>query len=367
MQGQKTPLYDLHVQYHGNIVEFGGWLLPVQYTGIIEEHHAVRTRAGLFDVSHMGEIMVTGKEAAKFLQYLITNHLQGLFPGKVRYSPICYDNGGTVDDILIYMIAEEKYLLVVNASNVEKDYEWIRTQVKNFSCQVENISAQTAQLALQGPEAANILAPLTSFDLSTLKYYTFAPEVMVADCKVLLSRTGYTGEDGFEIYCTPHDAVILWEKIMAQGKSDGLLPCGLGARDTLRLEAGMPLYGHELSAEITPIEADLAKYVRTTPEPFLGQAVLTQQKAISPARKLIGVEMIERGIPRQGYRVWEKEQEIGWITSGTFSPTLNKNIGLAMLNKAYAEPGREVLVEIRGNKIKAMTVGKNFYQRGKKG
>ena len=364
MEGKKTPLYEKHLKYGGRIVDFEGWLLPVQFTGILEEHRAVRSRAGLFDVSHMGEIAVTGEEAFAFLQYLATNNLEGMYPGRIRYSPLCYENGGTVDDILIYMLDENRFMLVVNAANTEKDYEWIGKKAVKFKCRIEDVSMRYAQIALQGPLSVKVLAAMIDIDLSAVKYYTFVDNVKVGKWKVLLSRTGYTGEDGFELYCTPSEAGLIWESIMEEGKNYGLALCGLGARDTLRLEAGMPLYGHELSAEISPLEAGLERYVCFEKEMFIGRTALLEQDRKELKRKIIGLEMLEKGIPRHGYRVWRHDKMIGSVTSGTYSPSLDKNIALVLLDREFAEPGLEVEVEIRGRKLKAKTTAKVFYKRG---
>ncbi|MGE5558017.1 MAG: glycine cleavage system aminomethyltransferase GcvT [Bacillota bacterium] len=366
MQGIKTPLYDIHIKYGGRIVEFGGWLLPVQYSGILEEHRAVRTAAGLFDVSHMGEMTVAGREAFDFLQHLVTNDLTGMRPGRARYSPVCYEDGGTVDDVLVYMVDDGHFMLVVNASNTAKDHAWILEQSKRFDCIVENISGETAELSLQGPASVNILQRMIPFDLAAMKYYTFVEKVEIGGFPVLLSRTGYTGEDGFEIYCAPVCAAALWEMIMEEGRHYGIKPAGLGARDTLRLEAGMPLYGHELSEEITPLEAGLDKFVKLEKTGFIGRESLLSMMRDGPVRRLAGLEMLERGIPRHGCPVWDENRVIGIITSGSYAPTLDKNIALALLESAYARPGSGVMVEIRDKRLGAVTVDKLFYKRGKR-
>ncbi|MGE4589270.1 MAG: glycine cleavage system aminomethyltransferase GcvT [Acidaminococcaceae bacterium] len=364
MEGKKTPLYDTHIKYGGKIVEFGGWLLPVQYSGIIEEHKAVRTKAGLFDVSHMGEIWAEGKGAFAFLQNLVTNDLAGMQDGQIRYSPMCYKDGGTVDDLLVYKYSEELYLIVVNAANIEKDWNWMRENAAGFAVALTNKSDETAQLALQGPLAVAILSKLTDAPVSEIQYYHFLPEVMVAGKKTMVSRTGYTGEDGYEIYCAPADAAELWEAIMAAGKDEGVLPTGLGCRDTLRFESCLPLYGHELSAEISPLMAGLGRFVKLDKEAFNGLEALKEQKAAGLAKKVMGVEVTGRGIARAGYPVKADGKVIGSVTTGSPAPTLGKNMALVLIDAAYAAIGREIAVEVRGKDISAVIVAKPFYKRG---
>lgn len=364
MEGKKTPLYDTHIKYGGKIVEFGGWLLPVQYSGIIEEHKAVRTKAGLFDVSHMGEIWAEGKGAFAFLQNLVTNDLAGMQDGQIRYSPMCYKDGGTVDDLLVYKYSEELYLIVVNAANIEKDWNWMRENATGFAVALTNKSDETAQLALQGPLSVAILSKLTDAPVSDIQYYHFLPEVLVAGKKTMVSRTGYTGEDGYEIYCAPADAAELWEAIMAAGKDEGVLPTGLGCRDTLRFESCLPLYGHELSAEISPLMAGLGRFVKLDKEAFNGLEALKEQKAAGLAKKVMGVEVTGRGIARAGYPVKDDGKVIGSVTTGSPAPTLGKNMALVLIDAAYAAIGREIAVEVRGKDISAIIVAKPFYKRG---
>lgn len=364
MEGKKTPLYDTHIKYGGKIVEFGGWLLPVQYSGIIEEHKAVRTKAGLFDVSHMGEIWAEGKGAFAFLQNLVTNDLAGMQDGQIRYSPMCYKDGGTVDDLLVYKYSEELYLIVVNAANIEKDWNWMRENAAGFAVALTNKSDETAQLALQGPLSVAILSKLTDAPVSDIQYYHFLPEVLVAGKKTMVSRTGYTGEDGYEIYCAPADAAELWEAIMTAGKDEGVLPTGLGCRDTLRFESCLPLYGHELSAEISPLMAGLGRFVKLDKEAFNGLEALKEQKAAGLAKKVMGVEVTGRGIARAGYPVKDDGKVIGSVTTGSPAPTLGKNMALVLIDAAYAAIGREIAVEVRGKDISAVIVAKPFYKRG---
>ncbi|MDF2572548.1 MAG: gcvT 2, partial [Sporomusa sp.] len=295
MTARQTPLFETHVKYGGKIVEFGGWLLPVQYAGIIDEHKAVREKAGLFDVSHMGEVLVEGKAALAFLQHLVTNDASRLTDTQVQYTPMCYPDGGSVDDLLIYKRSQNEYFLVINAANIEKDWNWMKENSAGFNVDLTNLSDETAELALQGPLAETILSQLTDMPLSKLGYYWFIPKINVAGKTVMVSRTGYTGEDGFEIYCRPEEAAQLWEALMDAGKPYGLMPAGLGCRDTLRFEAALPLYGHELSADITPIEAGLGKFVSLEKGNFIGRTVLADQIKNGPQRKIAGFMLTERG------------------------------------------------------------------------
>lgn len=360
---KKTPLYDAHIAHAGKIVEFGGWLLPVQYAGIIEEHQAVRKRAGLFDVSHMGEVEVKGPQALAYLQKLVTNDVARLADGQVQYTPMCYPDGGTVDDLLIYRYGKDEYLLVINAANIEKDWAWMQQQSSGFDVNLKNLSDQLAELALQGPAAEAILSRLTDAPLDRLSYYWFYPQIQVAGKSVLVSRTGYTGEDGFEIYCRPEDALALWNALLETGRADGLQPTGLGCRDTLRFEAALPLYGHELSASITPLEAGLPRFVNLEKGDFNGKNVLAEQKASGVKRKIIGFELTERGVARAEYPVLKDGQRIGVVTTGSYAPTLEKNIGLALVDAQFAKIGETCSIEIRGKAVAATIIGKPFYKR----
>lgn len=363
---KRTPLYEMYKEYGGKTIDFGGWDLPVQFSSIKEEHEAVRTKAGLFDVSHMGEIEVKGKDSLAYLQQMLTNDVEKIKVGGAQYSAMCYENGGTVDDLLTYKLAENHYLLIVNASNIEKDFEWLKSH--SFGdVSVLNLSENYAQLALQGPLSVETLKKINSdIDFSSIGYFHFQQKLLLAGKEVLISRTGYTGEDGFEIYCLQEDATDLWREILDVGKELGILPCGLGARDTLRFEATLALYGQELSADITPLEAGIGFAVKVNKETdFIGKNVLKKQKEEGVTRKLVGIEMLERGIPRHGYSVYGDEKLIGEVTTGTQSPTLKKNIGLALLNIDYAKLDKEVYVEIRGKQVKAKVVATPFYKRKK--
>ena len=359
---KKTPLYDIHIKLGGKMIDFGGWALPVQYSSIIEEHHAVRERAGLFDVSHMGEIIVEGPSAFEFIQQMVTNDILGISRGRAIYTPMCYQDGGTVDDLIIYQLEDDKYLLVVNASNIDKDYEWLMEHIID-GVEVHNVSYDYAQLAIQGPAAQSILQKLTDFFLEGIRFFRFAKDVEIGGIRSLISRTGYTGEDGFEVYFPAGKAVELWDKIMEAGEKEGMLPAGLGARDTLRFEAGLPLYGNELSQEISPLEAGLGRFVKLDKEYFIGKDALAKQGKEGVKRTLVGFEMIDRGIPRSQYKIYCEDKEIGVVTSGTFAPTLQKNLGLALIDPAYSEIGTEISVIIRNRSPKARVVGIPFYSK----
>ncbi|QBD80661.1 glycine cleavage system aminomethyltransferase GcvT [Ktedonosporobacter rubrisoli] len=364
-QLKRTPLYEQHRALGARLVEFSGWEMPIQYSGIIEEHQAVRTRAGLFDVSHMGEFKVEGPDAQAFLQYLVPNDVSKLAIHQALYTPLCLPDGNTIDDLLIYHLAEQHYMLVVNAGNIEKDLQWVQSQAKRFAnVTISDQSDTTALLALQGPAALSILQPLTPVDLNSILYYHFVPgQVDGIDC--LISRTGYTGEDGFELYCAPVDVVKLWNDLLAAGKEQGLLPAGLGARDTLRLEAGFCLYGHELDEQTNPLEARLGWTVKLKKGSFIGHDVLQRVKAEGPARLLVGIELIERGVPRGGYAIYDGEQQIGSLRSGAPGPTVKKNIAMGFVEAAHATVGRQVQVEIRGKRVAAQIVALPFYKRQK--
>jgi len=365
-QLKRTPLFPVYARYGAKTIDFGGWELPVQFSGISQEHEAVRTRAGLFDVSHMGEVEVKGENALGYLQRLTTNDVSRLEPGQAQYSLLCYPNGGTVDDLIVYKLAEDHYLLVVNAANTEKDVAWLKEHLTD-GVTLENVSDRTAQLAIQGPRAEAILQKLTEADLSEIGPFRFRADVRVNGVPVLVSRTGYSGEDGFELYLSPEHAERLWDRLLAAGKEEGLVPCGLGARDTLRFEAKLPLYGQELAPDITPIEAGLGFAVKTEKKtPFIGQEVLKQQKENGAPRKLVGIEMIDRGIPRTHYPVYAGEEKVGEVTTGTQSPTLKKNVGLALIRSEHAGLGTQLEVEIRGKRLRAVVVPTPFYKRPQK-
>ncbi len=363
---KRTPLYEQHRAMGAKLVEFGGWDMPVQYRSIVDEHRAVRTRAGLFDVSHMGEFKIEGPDALAFLQYLVPNDVSRLAIHQALYTQLCLPDGGTIDDLIIYRLADIHYMLVVNAANIDKDFAWVEGQAKHFKdVHVFNQSDATALLALQGPAAQAILQPLTDVDLSSISYYHCATG-MVAGVNCIISRTGYTGEEGFELYCAPVDVTKLWTDLLNAGKDQGLLPAGLGARDTLRLEAAYCLYGHELDEQTNPLEANLGWTVKLQKGDFIGHNALLHVKEQGPKRKLVGVELVERGVPRGGYLIYENDQPIGALTSGGPGLTVNKNIGLGYVEAAHAMVGHTVQIDIRGRRTAAQIVALPFYKREKK-
>ncbi|PKM79727.1 MAG: glycine cleavage system protein T [Firmicutes bacterium HGW-Firmicutes-14] len=359
---KRTPLYEAHVKAGAKIVEFGGWEMPIQYAGIIEEHKTCRTMAGLFDVSHMGEIDVKGPDAFKLVNRLITNDLAKIQIKQILYSPMCYENGGVVDDLLVYKMADDHYYIVVNASNTDKDYAWFVENAKNLDVKLENISAKTVQIAIQGPKAEGILQQLTECDLSKIKYYWF-DYGKLGGVDSIISRTGYTGEDGFEIYFSPEAAIRIWDKLIDIGREAGLAPVGLGARDTLRLEARLPLYGHEMSSEISPLEAGLGIFVKLGKEYFIGKDALVKQEQEGLSRKVIGFEMVGRGIPRSEYPIIKNGVKIGWVTSGSYAPSLNKNIGLGIVKAEYTALDTEFEIDIRGKGVTAKVIKTPFYYK----
>ena len=345
------------------MVDFGGWDMPVQYSGIIDEHNAVRNSLGLFDVSHMGEIEIRGPEAAKLVDFVSTNNAAKLKHGQAHYSGLLYDHGGFVDDILVHKVADDHFFLCVNASNQEKDFDHIRVQ-NTFDAEVDFASDRYAQLAIQGPHARTALQKLTPTDLSAIKYYWFA-DGEVSGVAARIAHTGYTGEDGYEVYVPPAEAARIWKAMMDAGAEFGIKPCGLGARNTLRLESKMALYGHEIDASISPLEADLAWIVKFEKPEFVGRETLIRQKESGVNRKLVGFEMRGRGIGRDGYEVLLEGTPAGWVTSGGPAPTLNKNVGLCYLPVEHAVPGKTIQVVIRNQPVDAVTVETPFYKRAK--
>jgi len=357
---KKTPLNEVERELGGKMVDFGGWELPVQYSGILEEHQAVREHAGLFDVSHMGELAVKGPDALPLLQRATCNDVAKLEDGRAQYNGLLYPTAGFVDDIWVGRRAENDYILVVNASNVDKDFAWIADLAKGLDVEVRNVSDDYVLLALQGPEAQRVLQTMTDADLPALKYYRFTPAT-TDGAAGMISRSGYTGEDGFEIFLPPADGPRVMRKLVGAG----VKPCGLGARDTLRLEARMALYGNDIDQTTTPLEADLGTIVKLEKGEFMGRDVLQRERAEGPKRKLVGFEMVDRGIARHGYPVVDGTEEIGVVTSGTHSPTLKKPIGLAYLPLGKSAPGTEFMVLIRGKETRARVVPTPFYKRPK--
>ncbi|WP_338472061.1 glycine cleavage system aminomethyltransferase GcvT [Niallia sp. XMNu-256] len=364
---KRTPLFETYKKHGAKVIDFGGWELPVQFSSILEEHEAVRNAAGLFDVSHMGEFIIEGKDAESFINSIGTNDITTININQAQYTVLCTPEGGTIDDLIVYKLADEKYLLVPNAANIDKDYEWINQHLKG-DVSFQNISSEVGQLALQGPKAESILQKLTDIDLTQIAFYQFAQNITVAGITdILVSRTGYTGEDGFELYLAADKVAELWDKLLEAGNEDGLKPCGLGARDTLRLEAKLALYGQELSKDITPLEAGIGFAVKVNKESdFIGKEALAKQKEEGVKRRIAGIEITGRGIPRNGYKVFSAsgDEEIGVITSGTQSPTLKKSIGLALLSVDHAKVGTEIKVEVRNKLVDAVVVKTPFYKRG---
>src|SRR5215471_778407 len=358
-----TPLNSVHRKMGARMVDFGGWDMPVQYSGILEEHHAVRKNVGLFDVSHMGEIEIRGADAFALTDSVTTNAVSKLKLGQAHYSGLLYEHGGFVDDILVHKVADDHFFLCVNASNQDKDFEHIRSHNK-FDAEVENAGPRYAQVAIQGPNARATVQKLTAVDLGGIKYYWFA-DGEVSGVPARIAHTGYTGEDGFELYVAPAEAARIWNEVLAAGAGFGIKPCGLGARNTLRLEAKMALYGHEIDASISPLEADLGWIVKLDKGEFVGSAALRKQKESGIQRKLIGFEMCARGIGRDGYEVFLDGAAAGWVTSGSPSPTLAKNIGLCYLPAQHAVPGKTIHIMIRNQPVEAVTVETPFYKRAK--
>lgn len=360
-----TPLNAVHRRMGARMVDFGGWDMPVQYSGVLEEHKAVRERAGLFDVSHMGEIEVRGPDAEALVDFVSTNWAGKMETGQIHYSGLLYEHGGFVDDILVHKVAGDHFFLCVNAANQEKDFQHIRDVTgSRFSAAVEFASERYAQIAVQGPKALPVLQKLTVTELAPIRYYYFA-DGEVCGTAARIARTGYTGEDGFEIYVAPQEAERLWDRLLDAGQEFGIKPCGLGARNTLRLEAKMALYGHEIHASILPWEAGLGWIVKLDKGEFVGRAALVKEKEQGVARRLAGFVMTGRGIGRDGYEVWVDGAPAGWVTSGGPAPTLNKNIGLCFLPAHLAEPGRTIHVLVRNQPVEAVTVPTPFYKRAK--
>jgi aminomethyltransferase len=358
---KKTALHAAHRRAGAKMVEFAGWQMPVQYSGVIDEHVAVRSRAGLFDVSHMGEIEVRGAGALEFCQRISANDVARLKVFQAQYNLLLHENGGVVDDVIFYRLESERFLVCVNASNSEKDFSWMRRHA-GAGVEVGDMSACYAQLALQGPLAEKILQPLTALALGGLKSFHFQyADVSSVHC--LISRTGYTGEDGFELYCDADAAERMWASLLRAGAGDGLMPAGLGARDTLRLEKGYPLYGHELDDTTTPLEAGLDWVVKLSKPTFMGRDVLLRQKSEGVRRRLVGLELLEPGIARSGHALYHHGRAVGHVTSGTKSPTLGKSIALGYVSREAAEGGENIEVEIRGRRTRAKIVSLPFVKR----
>jgi len=369
---RKTALYSVHRQMGAKMVEFNGWEMPVEYPssgGIMAEHNAVRTSVGIFDVSHMGDIRLAGPEALAAVQHISMNDASRLSVGQAQYSALLYPQGTFVDDVIVHRLGEDEYLLVINAGTREKDFSWVRDNTRQFDCKVENLSDDYTQIAIQGPKGVNLLQKLTDADLSTVKFYWVTRGTVCGLKNILIARTGYTGEDGFEIYIPGDEetSVRVWNEILQAGKEFGAVPCGLGARNTLRLEAKLALYGHEISDTINVWEAGLDRFCRMEKSDFIGRAALEKAKAEGVTRALAGLEMIERGIARDGYRVLDQAgTPIGYVTSGSPAPFLKKNIALAYVPPEFVAVGTELKVEIRRQGVKATVVPTPFYKKQKK-
>ncbi|MBQ6551070.1 MAG: glycine cleavage system aminomethyltransferase GcvT [Lachnospiraceae bacterium] len=361
MELKKTPLYEAHVRAGGKMVEFGGFLMPVQYgTGVIQEHMAVRTACGLFDVSHMGEVLVEGADAVRYLNYLLTNDYTVMEDGQARYSPMCNEKGGTVDDLIVYKVRDGHYFIVVNASNKDKDVSWMKAHVFG-DVAVKDVSDEYGQIALQGPKAETILEKLTEKESIPEKNYTARFDRKVGGISCIVSRTGYTGSDGFELYTAAADTEKMWQLLLDAGAEEGLIPCGLGARDTLRLEACMPLYGHELTDAISPLTAGLGIFVKMEKEDFIGKKAM--EEAGEPAMCRVGLKTIGRGIIREHQDVYADGVKIGQTTSGTHCPYVGYPAAMAIIDRAYRKTGTRLEVDVRGRRVEAEVVKMPFYKK----
>jgi len=360
---RRTALYDKHVALGAKIVDFAGFEMPISYAGITEEHTYVREKAGLFDVSHMGEICVRGDEAEAFVDYIFTNDVTSMHDNQVLYGMMCYPDGGVVDDLLVYKFAKDHFLLVVNASNADKDFQWI-TDNNHFDCKATNESENFSEIALQGPYAQTLLQQFTSEDLDEITFFTC--KMIALDGRIMLvSRTGYTGEDGFEIYGTHDDVVAMWDLLLEAGQ-ENISPIGLGARDTLRFEVALPLYGNELSKDITPLEAGLGFAVKLDAGDFIGKDVLVNQQKEKTTRRIVGLTLVDKGILRHGYPVFSGDQEVGEITTGYKSPSTGETVAMAMITRPFDKLGTELEVDIRGKRKKVVVRNKKFYNKNYK-
>ena len=351
---KKTCLYDKHVALGAQMSPFGGFIMPIQYSNIVDEHQAVRQACGVFDVSHMGEVLITGADAERYVNHIFTNDVRDMPVGKILYGMMCYEDGGVVDDLLIYKMAADRFFLVINAANIDKDWAWIQEQAGGFNVSLEHQSDLYGELAVQGPEAEKVMEEVLGLPCKELTFYTFK---QLDD--VIVSRTGYTGEDGFEIYATPQYINDCWDQLMAAG----VKPCGLGCRDTLRFEVGLPLYGDELSADITPIMAGLGIFVKLDKPEFIGRDALTRQKATGPQKKLVGIELQDKAIPRHGYAVLKDGQPIGEVTTGYHTISTDKSVCMALIDASCAALGTEVEIQIRKKTFPGMVCKKRFYDK----
>ena len=359
MENKRTCLYDKHVALGALMSPFGGFDMPIQYSGIVDEHQAVRQACGVFDVSHMGEVLISGNDAERYVNHIFTNNVVGMPTGKILYGMMCYENGGVVDDLLVYKIADDCFFLVINAANIDKDWAWIRQQAKGFDVALNHQSDKYGELAIQGPQAETVMEEVLGIACKELTFYTFK---QIGD--IIVSRTGYTGEDGFEIYATPNYINECWDKLVTSGRCK---PCGLGCRDTLRFEVGLPLYGDELSEDITPIMAGLGIFVKLDKEEFIGKEALARQKAEGPAKKIVGIELADKAIPRHGYTVLDMEgSPIGEVTTGYHTISTDKSVCMALVDTAYSKLDTEVQIQIRKKVFPGKVVKKQFYNKSYK-
>ena len=355
---KQTPFHDRHVALGAKMHEFAGYMMPISYTGINQEHRHIREKIGIFDVSHMGEFFVEGEQAQKFLQHITVNNVKSLVDGQAQYSAMCYPDGGIVDDLIVYRFNKNKYMMVVNASNIEKDYAWAGEHLVDGVI-LSDRSDDTALLAVQGPKTLKVLQKLTDVDLESIGFYHFK-EGKVAGIDMIISRTGYTGEPGFELYHDPKDALKLWDTLFEAGKDEDIQAVGLGARDTLRLEMKYALYGNDIDKDTNPIEAGLSWITKLDTDDFVGKEELLKVKEEKPSQRLIAFKMIDRGIPRQGYELFHEDQKVGKVTSGTMSPSLGIGIGTAYVKRGHTKSGTEIQMDVRGRKLKAVIIKPPF-------
>lgn len=358
MENKKTCLYDKHVGLNALMSPFGGFIMPIQYTTIVDEHQAVRHACGVFDVSHMGEVLVSGTDAERYVNHIFTNDVRGIPNGKILYGMMCYENGGTVDDLLVYKVTDDVFFLVINAANIDKDWAWIQEQATGYDVTLQNQSEEYGELAIQGPQAEQVMQEVLGIPCQELAFYTFK---QLGD--MIVSRTGYTGEDGFEIYATPDYINECWDKLMDSGRCK---PCGLGCRDTLRFEVGLPLYGDELSQDITPVMAGLSMFVKLDKEEFIGREALAKQKADGPARRIVGIELADKAIPRHGYMVLKDGNPIGEVTTGYHTISTDKSVCMALIDTQYAKLDTDVEIQIRKKVFSGKVVKKQFYNKNYK-
>ena len=357
-ENKKTCLYDKHVAQGALMSPFGGFMMPIQYTNIVDEHLAVRQACGVFDVSHMGEVLVSGVDAERYVNHIFTNDVAGMPVGKILYGMMCYEDGGVVDDLLVYKLADCCFFLVINAANIDKDWAWIQQQAQGYEVSLEHQSDQYGELAVQGPQAERVMEEVLDIACQDLTFYTFKI-IQSQPTSLLVSRTGYTGEDGFEIYATPQYINEFWDKLM----SAGIKPCGLGCRDTLRFEVGLPLYGDELSADISPVMAGLGVFVKLDKQEFIGRDALARQKAEGPSKKLVGIELQDKAIPRHGYTVLKDGQPIGEVTTGYHTISTDKSVCMALIDASCAALGTAVDIQIRKKTFPGVVCKKRFYDK----